>query len=100
MSARNATSNRLVYDALLEGDYASMAPHLRHDSIRALYANLVQKAYAAASLGAAGGPVSVLDLGAGEGTVTLPFLQLGANVLAVDISAKQLDSLRIKCAGL
>jgi SAM-dependent methyltransferase len=39
----------------------------------------------------------VLDLGAGEGSVTLPFLELGAKVTAVDISSSQLDELQNKC---
>ena len=99
MTTRNAISNRIAYDSLSNGDYVSLAPHLRHDSIRRLYADLVERAYKTALL-RAGGPVSVLDLGAGEGTVTLPFLQLGARVLAVDISERQLEQLRTKCAGL
>lgn len=39
----------------------------------------------------------VLDLGAGEGSVTLPFLELGARVVAVDISSSQLNTLKTKC---
>jgi SAM-dependent methyltransferase len=39
----------------------------------------------------------VLDLGAGEGSVTLPFLELGADVTAVDISSSQLEALKHKC---
>ena len=38
-----------------------------------------------------------LDLGAGEGSATLPFLELGAHVTAVDISESQLAVLRLKC---
>jgi SAM-dependent methyltransferase len=40
---------------------------------------------------------TVLDLGAGEGSVTLPFLELGARVVAVDISKSQLNALKSKC---
>ncbi len=39
----------------------------------------------------------VLDLGAGEGSVTLPLLELGARVTAVDVSAAQLEALRKRC---
>ena len=39
----------------------------------------------------------ILDLGAGEGSATLPFLDLGAKVTAVDISSSQLDALKTKC---
>jgi SAM-dependent methyltransferase len=41
----------------------------------------------------------VLDLGAGEGSVTLPFLELGAAVTAVDISEAQLRDLQAKCGS-
>jgi SAM-dependent methyltransferase len=40
---------------------------------------------------------TVLDLGAGEGSATLPFLELGARVVAVDVSASQLSELERKC---
>ncbi len=36
-------------------------------------------------------------MGAGEGSVTLPFLELGAKVVAVDVSNSQLDALKTKC---
>lgn len=39
----------------------------------------------------------VLDLGAGEGSVTMTFLELGAKVVAIDISYSQLDEVRRKC---
>jgi len=39
----------------------------------------------------------VLDMGAGEGSVTLPFLELGAQVTAVDVSQSQLSTLAAKC---
>jgi len=94
-----STANRDAYNNLEMGRYVSIAPHLRHDSIRNLYAGLVETAYQTASSQIIG-PASVLDLGAGEGTVTRPFLQLGASVLAVDISEKQLEQLQVKCAGL
>lgn len=94
-----STANRDAYNNLEIGRYASNAPHLRHDSIRKLYAGLVETAYQTA-ISRVVGPVSVLDLGAGEGTITRSFLQLGATVLPVDIAERQLEQLQVKCAGL
>lgn len=100
MKIHNAIINKDAYNALPIGDYASGAPHLRHESISNLYARLVEAAYQTAASSQVTGSVSVLDLGAGEGTVTRPFLLLGANVVAVDISERQLEQLQVKCAGL
>jgi SAM-dependent methyltransferase len=46
---------------------------------------------------AAGPDPHVLDLGAGQGAATIPFLELGASVTAVDDSEEQLDRLRARC---
>jgi SAM-dependent methyltransferase len=91
--------NKDTYNNLADGAYFDIAPHLRHISILNLYAKMVQLGYDATKH-ANGESSSVLDLGAGEGTVTRPFLQRGASVLAVDISERQLEQLKIKCAGL
>jgi SAM-dependent methyltransferase len=75
--------------------YINGAPHIKHASLRALYSELVVQVYDAVSRHTPA--PRVLDLGAGEGSVTLPFLELGAHVLAVDLSEHQLDVLRQKC---
>lgn len=89
-------ANRMVYDMMQKGEYAVGAPHLSHASIRHLYEKLVLRVFESAS-GQKKCPY-ILDLGAGDGTATLPFLQLGARVLAVDISERQMEQLRTKCA--
>lgn len=96
-NATNATYNRDFYNALPED--RCLATYLRHESVRSLYLSLVERAYRTAERGCPG-EVSVLDLGAGEGSATLPFLELGAQVLAVDISERQLEQLLRKCGGL
>ena len=89
-------ANASLYDASLPGDYADGAPHIKHASLRALYGRLVVETYDHA---AAHAPVpEVLDIGAGEGSVTVPFLDLGARVTAVDVSATQLEALEQRCA--
>lgn len=88
-------ANISVYDTEGTRKYIDGAPHIKHASLRHLYANLVVQVYEFAKEHTA--VPSVLDLGAGEGTVTLPFLELGAKVTAVDISSSQLDLLRSRC---
>jgi SAM-dependent methyltransferase len=91
--------NKDAYNKLTWGAYIHTAPHLRHKSIRNIYANMVQAAFDKTARNNRVLP-TVLDLGAGEGSVTRTFLELGATVLAVDISEKQLDQLKVNCAGL
>jgi SAM-dependent methyltransferase len=93
-----SVANDLAYgDDVLTKDYIDAAPHIKHAALRDLYCNLVLEVYDAAAKFA--NPPRVLDLGAGEGSVTLPFLRLGAHVLAVDLSENQLNTLRDKCQG-
>lgn len=90
-----AVANKVAYGTKDAKAYIDGAPHIKHASLRELYGRLVLEVFDAASRHA---PVSsVLDLGAGEGSVTLPFLELGARVTAVDISSRQLEVLREKC---
>ena len=88
-------ANQAIHDAMKTGEYALLAPHLCHQSIRSLYIKLVEYVFNAAASHSS--PPRALDLGAGDGTATVPFLERGAKVLAVDISEKQLEQLREKC---
>lgn len=88
-------ANAVLYDSEATRKYIDGAPHLKHSTLRNLYGQLVVSVY---DFAAAHTPVpKVLDLGAGEGSVTLPFLELGATVTAVDISESQLKALQAKC---
>ncbi len=88
-------ANILTYNPEMTKEYIDGAPHIKHASLRELYGKLVilifdnAKKYTTIP--------RVLDLGAGEGSVTLPFLELGSEVVAVDISESQLGVLRTKC---
>ena len=88
-----ATANLAAYR---EGPvvYDDGAPHLNHAGVRALFCELARTAWAEA-LRSCETP-RVFDLGAGEGSATMPFLTLGARVTAVDSSAAELDALRKK----
>jgi len=90
-----ALANVSTYDAKATKRYIDGAPHIKHASLRKLYGKLVIQVFDNAKLHKE--TPRVLDLGAGEGSVTLPFLELGARVLAVDISDSQLAALIAKC---
>jgi len=75
--------------------YVEVSPHVKYASLRGLYAQLVGDVFAHARKHSE--IPTVLDLGAGEGSATLPFLELGARVVAVDVSDSQLAELQRKC---
>ena len=88
-------ANVSAYDLKRSSDYIDGAPHIKHASLRKLYGTLLVQIYDRAKRYTQ--VPRVLDLGAGEGSVSLPFLELGASVVAVDISESQLDALKKKC---
>jgi len=90
-------ANQAAYDAKATQGYIDGAPHLKHASLRARYGRLVVEVFDRAQ--ERSHPPKVLDLGAGEGGATLPFLELGAAVTAVDSSKSQLEALRERCAA-
>jgi len=88
-------ANEAFFNEALTQKYADIAPHLRHASLRHLYAQLVADVFDHARRYSEA--PTVLDLGAGEGSATLPFLELGARVVAIDVSESQLSELVRKC---
>jgi SAM-dependent methyltransferase len=89
-------ANKAAYDSEESDKYIDGAPHIKHFALRSLYGKLAVRTYDFASTYYR--TPKVLDLGAGEGSVTLPFLDLGGEVTAVDISENQLAALKIKTA--
>lgn len=92
-----ALANAAVYNSEFTKKYANGAPHIKHLSLRKLYAKLAIQVYDYANKFT--DSPKVLDLGAGEGSTTLQFLELGAQVTAVDSSKSQLASLKNKCGS-
>jgi len=88
-------ANVAYYDEEATRKYVDGAPHIKHESLRKLYGQLVVEVLDNAKSHAE--MPRVLDLGAGEGGVTLPFLELGARVVAVDMSEAQLGTLKTRC---
>lgn len=94
----SATSaNVAIYDSLERESYIDEAPHLKHASLRQRYRDLTDEVLA--RLDTPVEDIHVLDLGAGEGSVTLSFLERGARVTAVDSSERQLAHLRQRAAN-
>jgi SAM-dependent methyltransferase len=90
-----ALANVSTYSSMEDAKkYIDGAPHIKHASLRKLYGKLVLQVFDRAAQFTS--VPRILDLGAGEGSVTLPFLELGAKVVAVDISSSQLDALKEK----
>jgi len=90
-----AAANLAMFDEAGTAKYILGSPHLKYACVQQIYESLVVRLFNSAKQCA--GIPRVLDLGAGEGSATLPFLELGAHVTAVDISESQLASLQEKC---
>ena len=82
-------ANVQAYNSHMVQKYVDGAPHVKHASLRALYSRILIQVFDNAVRYSS--IPRVLDLGAGEGSVTRSFLELGASVVAVDISEYQLN---------
>lgn len=81
-------ANRLAYANEEERRYIEGAPHVKHRSVQSLHASLVETTLH--SRNAPSSSARVLDLGAGSGLACGAWLDHGAQITAVDCSAKQL----------
>lgn len=95
---RAAAANSVSYGSLSRDTYIRGAPHIRHSHLRALHHELTQKVLEEA-LKHSPAP-RILDLGAGEGSLTATYLRRGAKVTAVDVSEARLRQLREVCQHL
>jgi 2-polyprenyl-3-methyl-5-hydroxy-6-metoxy-1,4-benzoquinol methylase len=78
--------------ALVEG-----SPHLKHATVRELCGDIVTEVHGRLTPRAV--PIRVLDMGAGDGVLTLQFLNLGAHVVAADASDELLSDLQKRGAS-
>jgi SAM-dependent methyltransferase len=90
-----AAANREVYNSGWTEGFVEGAPHLKHASLRALLARLIRQVYGRVAEHTS--TPRILDICAGEGSVTRQLLELGARVTAVDVSSSQLAELDRKC---
>lgn len=91
-SSSAADANRVFYRSFDHAGYVVGAPHLAHSSLRRLQAELLVEVFRCAQRHRV--VPRVLDLGAGEGVVTRGFLELGAEVTALDVAAEPLAALQ------
>jgi SAM-dependent methyltransferase len=90
-----ALANAAMFNEEGTTNCVGASPHLTHPAVHHLYRRLVLRTFNIAAK--CTNVPRVLDLGAGEGSATLPFLELGADVTAVDISGSQLTVLAHRC---
>jgi 2-polyprenyl-3-methyl-5-hydroxy-6-metoxy-1,4-benzoquinol methylase len=88
-------ANSSFFNATATSKYIDGAPHIKHIALRELFNKLIGDIFSRAKMHTQ--TPLILDLGAGEGSATLPFLKLGAHVVAVDLSNSQLDMLKKRC---
>ncbi|MBX3291297.1 MAG: methyltransferase domain-containing protein [Acidobacteria bacterium] len=91
-----AAANAATYDEVLTRTCTELSPHIKHPTLKRLYENLIADLYQRAAENSS--VPAVLDIGAGEGSVTLPFLEFGCRVTAVDLSTSQIAELEKKCS--
>ena len=92
-----ARANAAMYNSEHVAKYVYGAPHIKHAALRKMYGRMVAECY---NYALRYFPVPrILDLGAGDGSATLRFLDLGAEVTAVDISDDQLILLKKQCVN-
>jgi SAM-dependent methyltransferase len=84
-------ANLEVYEHFDEQSYVNGSPHLRHSSIGARYAALIDRAISRTHRNRA--DISVLDLGAGNGMASIPWFKRGVRVTAVDSSKSMIRQL-------
>lgn len=70
------------------------SPHLKHPSVGKLCSEIATEVFR--RLPTQNGDPKVLDMGAGDGMLTLPYLNLGARVVAADASDELLNDLKHK----
>jgi SAM-dependent methyltransferase len=91
-----AVANRTAYDSPGAAGEIEGSPHIRHASVRSLFERLasevVERSRADTDV------PHILDIGAGDGTLSRTFLELGARVTAVDVSERQLAELAARNA--
>lgn len=84
-------ANVSAYDNLDERTYINGAPHLKHESIGRIYLSLIVRALE--HIGRDQTTVDVLELGAGNGLASGPWLQRRVRLTAVDSSEPMLQEL-------
>lgn len=91
--ANTVIINQQYFRDMYGNAFVEGAPHLKHASLGAFCGQLATEVFHRCQ--PAGAP-AVLDMGAGDGMLTLPYLKLGARVIAADASQELLQRLQDK----
>jgi len=89
--AENVAMNQEFFREQTRESFVEGSPHLKHKALGVLFEEMVTISFG--HIVNVRNKVAVLDMGAGDGALTLPWLALGAEVLAADASAEQLHGL-------
>src|SRR4051812_46372142 len=84
-----ASLNQEWFRIQSKAEFIEGAPHLKHPQLRKRCNDLARDVFE--KLPREKGPPMVFDMGAGDGTLTVPYLQLGANVMAADVTIEFLE---------
>jgi len=97
IQAASVAANQEWFATQTDGEFVEGSPHLKHPVLRGYCLQLAREAM---QLGARGLlQPSVLDMGAGDGMLTIPFLEMGASVTAADASSELLERLASRVGG-
>src|SRR5437660_7015725 len=89
-----AALNRQWFSVQTNAEFIEASPHLNHPQLRNRFYTLAREVFQRIA-----GPEAaprVLDMGAGDGALTVPYLELGAKVTAADVTVEFLESLKQK----
>lgn len=96
-SSNTARLNEQYFSRVSEKEFVEGSPHLKHRELHARALNQARVLFDRVRQEIA--CPAVLDMGAGEGMLTLPFLEMGAAVTAADATPAMLDTLALRAAG-
>ena len=93
----SAAINEKYFSEKSLAEFIEGSPHLKHEALRKLCDQQARAAFDAAR--SRSSTVAVLDMGAGEGALTLRYLEWGAHVIATDATPDLLEELQRKAAA-
>jgi SAM-dependent methyltransferase len=96
-SKKTVMLNERYFSGISEGKFIEGSPHLKHHELAARAFREVRRLFEQVRQNS--DCPAVLDMGAGEGMLTLPLLEMGASVTAVDATRALLDVLVDRAAG-
>lgn len=88
--------NEQYFSNISEGEFVESSPHLKHGELSHLALNEARRIFE--QLRRSNDCPTILDMGAGDGMLTLPFLEMGAAVTAADATNALLDVLAARAA--